>query len=68
MFGLQTVLVGTTDPEIVLFVVKTQVAPGVIDSAVEQASPVAANETKDRIRKMNVTSEFNQLYFMICNY
>jgi hypothetical protein len=45
---------GVIVPEIVLFVVNEHVAPGVIDSAVEQASPVAANVTNETMKKMKV--------------
>jgi hypothetical protein len=59
---------GVIVPKIVLFVVNEHVAPGVIDSAVEQASPVAANVTNETMKKMKVIIDFNQLFLITYNY
>jgi hypothetical protein len=59
---------GVIVPEIVLFVVNEHVAPGVIDSAVAHASPVAATVTNETMKKMKVIIDFNQLYFIACYY
>ena len=68
MLGLQGVLDGVIVPEIVLLFEKEHVAPGEIDSAVEQASPVAADVTNETMKQMKVIIDFNQLDLIACNY
>jgi hypothetical protein len=61
LLGLQGVLNGVIVPEIVLLFEKEHVVPGEIDSAVEQASPVAADVTNETMKQMKVIIVFNQL-------
>jgi hypothetical protein len=68
LLGLQGVLNGVIVPEIVLLFEKEHVVPGEIDSAVEQASPVAADVTKETMKQMKVIIDFNQLNFIAYNY
>jgi hypothetical protein len=68
LLGLQGVLNGVIVPEIVLLFEKEHVVPGEIDSAVEQASPVAADVTNETMKQMKVIIVFNQLELITYNY